>query len=95
MLFFPASQGLNGQIYEVNYRIPKAKIVPVRNLKGNPTLDIQWEQKREFGRFISSSDNHLRLKILRVIPFLFEDAPYKTDAKLHTVAAIHELPLRE
>ncbi len=31
----------------------------------------------------------------KLIPFLFEDAPYKTDAKLHTVAAIHELPLRE
>ncbi|MBW4673325.1 MAG: hypothetical protein KME52_04710 [Desmonostoc geniculatum HA4340-LM1] len=31
----------------------------------------------------------------QLIPFLFEDAPYKTDAKLHTVAAIHELPLRE
>ncbi len=39
--------------------------------------------------------SEVRIQKSEVIPFLFEDAPYKTDAKLHTVAAIHELPLRE
>ncbi len=52
------------------------------------------EQQELFRLALTQAMREIR-KQAGLIPFLFEDAPYKTDAKLHTVAAIHELPLRE